>query len=478
MAGGAASLAERREVIAACREATRDLHRVGYQCPSNELGDLVGDLAELAAFILAQVAAVVADAEARGVVAASQYANTAPWVAEYGWHLRREAYTIAKAARLLARPELGEVADSVLTADVDLGTAVVVGAEYDKLAPDLTDEAKPAVLAQLLDMGARCGPSGVRTLTQEILARWGQDGEFDNQQERCRRQVELSGGRETSPGVHEYRLTTDNEGRAVLEAAIGPLSAPRVDKDGNGRPVGEPDTRPAGRRRGEALIEALRRSVTVTHPDTATPTANPKAILLITLDFETLAARYGAAHVVGTRADGMLLGCDTIRKLACDAAIIPAVLGAGGAVLDQGREKRLFTTDQIRALWLRDRQCTFPGCDAPAAWCDAHHLVHWIDGGPTNLTNAALLCGRHHTIAHRDRLAGTLTDHGVQWDRRPGTYQPPNPPPAWPGRSTPGSDHPSPLRPKGRTDPGRPHKPDPANKTSTVNRGMNPNLRT
>ena len=102
-----------------------------------------------------------------------------------------------------------------------------------------------------------------------------------------------------------------------------PARAPRVDKDGNGRPVGEPDTRPAGRRRGEALIEALRRSVTVTHPDTATPTANPKAMLLITLDFETLAARYGAAHVVGTRADGMLLGCDTVRKLACDAAIIP-----------------------------------------------------------------------------------------------------------------------------------------------------------
>ncbi len=70
---------------------------------------------------MAQLAAVVADAEARGVVEASQCASTAAWVAEYGWHVRRDAYTIAKAAKLLRRPDLTDVADSVLTVDVDLG---------------------------------------------------------------------------------------------------------------------------------------------------------------------------------------------------------------------------------------------------------------------------------------------------------------------------------------------------------------------
>src|SRR6478735_789370 len=300
MADGAASLAERRQVIAACREVTRDLHTVGYQCPSGELGDLVGDLAELIALSTAQLAAVVADAERRGVVEASQCGNTAQWVAEYGWHVRRDAYTIAKAAKLLRRTELADAADSVLTADVDLGTAVVVGEQYDKLAPDLTGEAKPVVLAQLLDVGATCGPSGVRKLKQEILARWGEDGQFEKHQEKCRRQIDLSPGRETSPGVWDYRLTTNNEGRSVLEAAIGPLSAPRVAKDGDGRPVGQPDTRTPGRRRGEALIEALRRSVTVTDPDTARPNANPKAVLMLTMDFEALKAQYGAAQALGT----------------------------------------------------------------------------------------------------------------------------------------------------------------------------------
>ncbi|MDQ2848443.1 MAG: HNH endonuclease, partial [Actinomycetota bacterium] len=122
---------------------------------------------------------------------------------------------------------------------------------------------------------------------------------------------------------------------------------------------------------------------------------------------------------------GALLAPETVRTLACDAAIIPVVLGSDGEILDEGRAQRLFTPPQLKALWLRDKHCTFPGCEAPAHWCHAHHLKHWIDGGPTDLDNAALLCGRHHTIVHRDQLAGTIVDGHVLWDRRPGSYQRP-----------------------------------------------------
>jgi hypothetical protein len=54
-------------------------------------------------------------------------------------------------------------------------------------------------------------------------------------------------------------------------------------------------------------------------------------------------------------------------------------------------------------------------------------VQHWIDGGATDLNNAALLCGRHHTIVHRDRLAATVGPAGVVWDRRPGSYVGPAP---------------------------------------------------
>ena len=136
--------------------------------------------------------------------------------------------------------------------------------------------------------------------------------------------------------------------------------------------------------------------------------------------------------LVGGVDAGAVLGPETVRRLACDAALIPAILDSAGQLIHLGRTRRAFTSAQIRALWLRDRHCTFPGCTAPATWCDAHHLRHWADGGPTDLTNGVLLCERHHSIVHRDRLHATLTttassdrtDTGphIEWDRRPGSY--------------------------------------------------------
>ena len=59
--------------------------------------------------------------------------------------------------------------------------------------------------------------------------------------------------------------------------------------------------------------------------------------------------------------------------MACDASIIPAVLGTKSELLDLGRTSRLVTPKLLQALYLRDRGCTFPGCSRPPAWCDAHH---------------------------------------------------------------------------------------------------------
>ena len=62
---------------------------------------------------------------------------------------------------------------------------------------------------------------------------------------------------------------------------------------------------------------------------------------------------------------------------------------------DMGRARRLFTGGLLAAIRLRDKGCTIPGCTALAAWADAHHLIHWVDGGPTSLLNGALICPRH-----------------------------------------------------------------------------------
>jgi Domain of unknown function (DUF222)/HNH endonuclease len=217
-------------------------------------------------------------------------------------------------------------------------------------------------------------------------------------------------------GVAEYRLTLDPEGKAVLEAALGPLSAPQ--------PVeGERDLRSSDRRRGEALVTLVRRAVEASE---LTP-KGVKSQLFVTVDLETLRSGVaGAGEVLAGTQAGDLLAPETVRRLACDALIIPTVMGVAGAVVDLGRAERLFTLAQVRRLWLRDRHCTYPGCTVPSSWADAHHLVHWADGGPSDLSNAALLCQRHHTIVHNRRYAGRLVEDErgsrVEWDRRVGSY--------------------------------------------------------
>ena len=88
-------------------------------------------------------------------------------------------------------------------------------------------------------------------------------------------------------------------------------------------------------------------------------------------------------------------------RLRLAAALLPPVLGgAPSQPLDVGRTTRVVQPAQRVALAVRDGGCVFPGCDRPLFWCDAHHLIHWLDGGPTDLANLALLCRAHHRAVH------------------------------------------------------------------------------
>jgi hypothetical protein len=78
----------------------------------------------------------------------------------------------------------------------------------------------------------------------------------------------------------------------------------------------------------------------------------------------------------------------------------PALGGAPSELLDVGRTTRVVSATQRRALAVRDGGCVFPGCDRPLAWCDAHHLRHWVYGGATDLANLVLLCRAHHRAVH------------------------------------------------------------------------------
>ncbi len=93
------------------------------------------------------------------------------------------------------------------------------------------------------------------------------------------------------------------------------------------------------------------------------------------------------------------LPIDTVKRLSCDGSVISIVEDANGTPLDVGRKQRTVPTSLRRALWSRDRGCSFPGCHK-TRYVDAHHIHHWAEGGDTSLENLTLLCTHHHTLLH------------------------------------------------------------------------------
>jgi hypothetical protein len=213
-------------------------------------------------------------------------------------------------------------------------------------------------------------------------------------------------GRPSATGMVTGRLVLDPEGVAILQAAIDPLAAPRPSMGPDGTEGRDP--RSPAARRADALLEVVARGV-------ASPGAAPstdRAKVVVTVDLGVLEERVrGCGHAQ----TGQVLSAATVRRMACDAEIIPAVLGTVSAPLDVGRSHRLVPPAIRHAAWMRDGGCTYPGCTIPPAWTDAHHVTHWADGGQTSLANTALLCGRHHTVVHQRGLTATVTNDGVAW---------------------------------------------------------------
>ncbi len=428
--------------LVALATAADALHGLAERLDQAGDGDLAGILTLLdtvAARAAAGRVAVTSEAVRRGVVAGSQSRNTTGWVREHAPSQRGQgAGTTARVAEVIGTPGREQVRAAVLEGAVPPAVALTVVGEFDRLAPRLTDEASPTVLGGMLQVAAAEGSRGVAAVAPELVRRFGRPGDLQAEQDALASRVALSRPAPDGRGTVRYELTADAITRATIEAAIGPLSAPSPGADGS------PDPRTSEQRRGQALAEVCRRvtaaaraardATSPVRPGTADGPTGPvpgpvpgsaavKATIFLTMSLEDLKDRTGAAETVGSLDSGTLIAPETARRIACDAAVVPVVLGSHSEVLDMGHRARLFTPGQTRALWLRDGRCTFSGCDAPAFWCDAHHLVHWADGGPTSVANAALLCGRHHSVVHRDRLLGRVADTGgVEWDLSPGSY--------------------------------------------------------
>jgi hypothetical protein len=210
---------------------------------------------------------------------------------------------------------------------------------------------------------------------------------------------------------------------ALLRDAIAAITA-------RPRPSGEDpdgDDRSATQKRADALAEVVEGYL---KSGDAPIFAGDHVRVAVTVDYRTLLGHLGHA----TLADGSPIGAGEARRLACDAGILPAVLGEDSVPLDVGRHRRLFSNELRQALVLRDRGCCFPGCAAPPSACEGHHIRPWWNNGPTALHNGALVCPYHHRLVEPDpHLPGdmqwqlSLDPLGLPRVRPPVTIDPPRP---------------------------------------------------
>ncbi|WP_086825637.1 HNH endonuclease signature motif containing protein [Allokutzneria sp. NRRL B-24872] len=153
------------------------------------------------------------------------------------------------------------------------------------------------------------------------------------------------------------------------------------------------DERTTEQRYADAFAEVVDLALTAK----ALPThGGERPQVIVTISYADLMASLGT----GFTAWGEPISAGLARQIACDANILPVLLGGEGRPLDVGRSNRTATPAMRKGLAVRDKGCAFPGCDRPPAWTEAHHVVHWLHGGETKIDNLVLLCSHHHHVMH------------------------------------------------------------------------------
>ncbi len=224
-------------------------------------------------------------------------------------------------------------------------------------------------------------PLDVRA-TEQACRQWRRNAEaITEQPEPAEPERQLTSQR-ASDGSLVGRFVFDDALAAEFEHAIGTALTWETD-----------DQRTVGARQADALFDVVA-FFNANHTKTGTPRHRPHIELSINAnDLDT-------AHCCATTSNGDPLPASTTEALLCDSMIQRFIIN-GSVPIDIGRTTRSVPLDMFRAIAKRDGHCRHPGCNRKIAWCDAHHIRFWRNGGTTSLDNLVLLCARHHHLIHR-----------------------------------------------------------------------------
>jgi hypothetical protein len=366
--------------------------------PDHELVALVEELQRLRSCARAVEARLLAEVDGRDIARRRLgWGSTIDWYAHLAGVRRGQGKQIVDHARELVADHpatleaLGSGAISPEQADVVLDAV-------DRLPGDreLRDQAEGTLLDEATRLTAteltRHARDVIEILDPESTAR-AREAQLDREDRVAHQRRFLSISDDGAGGIRIKGRGSVEDG-AVLRAALLPLTAPVPATDPKTcRQL--PDPRDYGVRLWDALVALAQHGLDSDLPPESHG-ARPR--VTVTTDLETLRGELAAR---GLTDDGVELAPSVVRRLACDADIIPMTLGTAGEVLDVGRAHRLVTAALWRALVQRDRHCAFPGCTRPPVMGHAHHVVPWFDGGGTSLSNLVLLCGHHHRTIHQ-----------------------------------------------------------------------------
>ena len=264
------------------------------------------------------------------------------------------------------------------------------------LAEDVGVEQVTPLESILVGAAETLDPGAMRTLTQATRLRLDPDGVLaDDNHAHERRWFECE---QTYGGMFVLSGELDAEGGALVKTAIDALS--------QGMSRGE--TRSRSQRNADALVDIAAMQLRCgDHRDVH----GQRPHLTLTVSAETL--RAGAVDAEPAELSGVgPIHPETARRIACDAVrtlvtvVAPADASASttgstrAMPLSVGRATRTIPAHIRTALRLRDQGCRFPGCDRPPAWTEGHHIIHWPEGGPTELDNLVSLCRPHHRAVH------------------------------------------------------------------------------
>ena len=211
------------------------------------------------------------------------------------------------------------------------------------------------------------------------------DGMFSDEADQQRRRGFTLAEDKDGSSVPTGRFTP--ELTALLRPVLDSLSAPQPSDDGL------PDTRTPAQRRHDAIIEAALRLL---RSGTLPQSGGCPVTMLVQTTVDDITKAENGEPVYVTDDYGTLIPFQTIANLTAEIQFAGITLRPTGAIACHGRTQRLATIDQRRALAVRDKGCSFPGCTRPCAWAEVHHIIGWIHGGTTDLTNLVLLCRFHH----------------------------------------------------------------------------------